>query len=110
MASLLRQMQSKAAVATEIASKRSSAFYKQLMEDNKHYVVEPATVQKCQELSKQLFYTRLARSVPAIPLSRVQDSFPYPLLGSSLLLFHFPSFSLSGFAFSLSGLFTFLLW
>jgi len=60
MASLLRQMQSKAAVATEIATKRSSAFYKQLMEDNKHHVVEPATVQKCQELSKQLFYTRLA--------------------------------------------------
>jgi F-type H+-transporting ATPase subunit g len=76
MASLLRQMQSKAAVATEIATKRSSAFYKQLMEDNKHHVVEPATVQKCQELSKQLFYTRLSRSVPAILLSRVRDAFP----------------------------------
>lgn len=66
MASLLRQMQSKAAVATEIATKRGSAFYRQLMEENKHYVVEPASVEKCQELSKQLFYTRLARFVVAV--------------------------------------------
>jgi len=60
MASLMRQLQSKAAVATDIATKRSTAFYKQLMEENKHHVVDPPTVQKCQELSKQLFYTRLA--------------------------------------------------
>jgi hypothetical protein len=32
------------------------------MEKNKRYVVDPPTIQKCQELSKQLFYTRLARS------------------------------------------------
>ena len=63
-------MQSKAAVATEFATKRGSAFYKQLMEDNKHHVVEPPTVQKCQELSKQLFYTRLARCACVAPSLR----------------------------------------
>jgi hypothetical protein len=31
------------------------------MERNKQYVVDPPTVEKCRELSKQLFYTRLAR-------------------------------------------------
>jgi F-type H+-transporting ATPase subunit g len=31
------------------------------MEKNKQYVVQPPTVEKCQELSKQLFYTRLVR-------------------------------------------------
>lgn len=56
----MRQLQSKAAVATEIATKRGSAYYKQVMEENKQHVVHPATVEKCQELSKQLFYTRLA--------------------------------------------------
>lgn len=34
------------------------------MEKNKQYVQSPATVEKCNELSKQLFYTRLA-SLPA---------------------------------------------
>jgi F-type H+-transporting ATPase subunit g len=31
------------------------------MEKNKHYVVDPPTIDKCKDLSKQLFYTRLAR-------------------------------------------------
>ncbi|NP_001149231.2 uncharacterized protein LOC100282853 [Zea mays] len=30
------------------------------MEKNKHYVVDPPTIDKCKDLSKQLFYTRLA--------------------------------------------------
>ncbi|KAI3775565.1 hypothetical protein L1987_50144 [Smallanthus sonchifolius] len=34
------------------------------MEQNKQYVQEPTTVEKCNELSKQLFYTRLA-SLPS---------------------------------------------
>uniref|UniRef100_A0A0A9H474 Uncharacterized protein n=1 Tax=Arundo donax TaxID=35708 RepID=A0A0A9H474_ARUDO len=34
------------------------------MEKNKHHVVDPPTIEKCQDLSKQLFYTRLA-SLPA---------------------------------------------
>lgn len=36
---------------------------KQLLEQNKQYIVEPPTVEKCNELSKQLLYTRLA-SIP----------------------------------------------
>lgn len=71
MASLMRQLQSKASVATDIATKRGTAYYKQVLEENKKYIQDPPTVQKCQELSKQLFYTRLARfptarSIPAL--------------------------------------------
>ncbi|WCJ39587.1 Mitochondrial ATP synthase subunit G protein [Euphorbia peplus] len=43
--------------------KNARAFYKKLMEDNKHYVKDPPTVERCQLLSNQLFYTRLA-SIP----------------------------------------------
>uniref|UniRef100_A0A453F041 Uncharacterized protein n=1 Tax=Aegilops tauschii subsp. strangulata TaxID=200361 RepID=A0A453F041_AEGTS len=45
----------------EFASKHGGAYYKEAMEKNKQYVVQPPSVEKCQELSKQLFYTRLAR-------------------------------------------------
>ncbi len=68
MASLVRQLQSKAAVATEIAAKHGSSYYKQLLENNKQYIQSEPTVQKCQELSKQLFYTRLARCFLLSPL------------------------------------------
>ncbi|KAJ0755248.1 putative ATP synthase, F0 complex, subunit G [Helianthus annuus] len=61
MASKLKQLQSKAGQASKFLSKHGSAYYKQLMEENKQYVQEPATVEKCNELSKQLFYTHLAR-------------------------------------------------
>ncbi|KAJ0673473.1 putative ATP synthase, F0 complex, subunit G [Helianthus annuus] len=63
MASKLKQLQSKACQASQFVSKHGSAYYKQLMEQNKQYVQEPATVEKCNELSKQLFYTRLARLI-----------------------------------------------
>ncbi|XP_076889192.1 uncharacterized protein LOC143539891 [Bidens hawaiensis] len=64
MAARLKQLQSKAGQASEFLSKHGSAYYKQLMEQNKQYVQEPATVEKCNELAKQLFYTRLA-SLPS---------------------------------------------
>lgn len=71
LGSKLAQLQSKACEATKIAAKHGCAYHKTLMEKNKHYVVDPPTIQKCQQLSKQLFYTRLARSallpVPAPP-------------------------------------------
>jgi len=44
--------------------------------------VEPPTIEKCQELSKQLFYTRLARfvqSISALVLLLV-SSFPSEIL------------------------------
>ncbi|KAG9158891.1 hypothetical protein Leryth_025031 [Lithospermum erythrorhizon] len=63
MASKLQQLQVKARQASQLVSTHGSTYYKQLMEQNKKYVQEPATVEKCNELSKQLFYTRLA-SIP----------------------------------------------
>ena len=63
MASKLIQLKSKACEASKFVSKHGTTYYKQLLEKNKHYIQEPATVEKCQELSKQLLYTRLARSL-----------------------------------------------
>lgn len=63
MASKLLQLQKMAVQATQYASKHGNAHYKQLMEQNKQYVQEPPSVEKCQLLSNQLLYTRLA-SIP----------------------------------------------
>ncbi|KFK40318.1 mitochondrial atp synthase g subunit family protein [Arabis alpina] len=63
MASKLVQLQSKACQASKFVAKHGNSYYKQLMEQNKHFIQEPATVEKCRELSKQLLYTRLA-SIP----------------------------------------------
>ncbi|KAF2533044.1 hypothetical protein F2Q70_00033273 [Brassica cretica] len=63
MASRLIQVQSKACEASKFVAKHGTSYYRQLVEKNKHYIQEPATVDKCQELSKQLLYTRLA-SIP----------------------------------------------
>lgn len=62
-AARLKQLQSKACQATQFVSKHGSTYYKQLLEQNKQYIQEPPTVEKCSELSKQLFYTRLARFI-----------------------------------------------
>ncbi|KAL3519053.1 hypothetical protein ACH5RR_021655 [Cinchona calisaya] len=63
MAARLKQLQSKAGQATQFVSKHGTAWDKPLMEQNKQYIQEPPTVEKCNELSKQLFQTRLA-SIP----------------------------------------------
>ncbi|GFS43880.1 ATP synthase subunit g like [Actinidia chinensis var. chinensis] len=63
MASKLKQLQSKASQASQFVTKHGNTYYKQLLEQNKQYIQEPPTVEKCNELSKQLFYTRLA-SIP----------------------------------------------
>ncbi|KAH0710105.1 hypothetical protein KY284_011532 [Solanum tuberosum] len=63
MASKIQQLQSKACQASQFLSKHGTTYYKQLLEQNKQYIVEPPTVEKCNELSKQLLYTRLA-SIP----------------------------------------------
>lgn len=63
MASKLVQLQSKACQASKFVSRHGNSYYRQLLEKNKHYIQEPATVEKCSELSKQLLYTRLARSI-----------------------------------------------
>ncbi|CAD5190654.1 uncharacterized protein LOC135598006 [Musa acuminata AAA Group] len=63
MASKLHQLRSKAVQASEFVAKNGCAYYRELLEKNKQYIVQPPTIEKCQELSKQLFYTRLA-SIP----------------------------------------------
>ncbi|MBA0547675.1 hypothetical protein Golob_018822 [Gossypium lobatum] len=60
MASKLQQLQSQAFQASKFVAKHGTAYYKQLLEQNKQYIQEPPTVEKCNELAKQLFYTRLA--------------------------------------------------
>ncbi|KAK9125911.1 hypothetical protein Scep_014757 [Stephania cephalantha] len=63
MASKLIQLKSKATQASQFVAKHGTAYYKELLEKNKHYVQQPPTIEKCSELSNQLFYTRLA-SIP----------------------------------------------
>ncbi|OIT08341.1 uncharacterized protein LOC107830929 [Nicotiana tabacum] len=63
MASKIQQLQSKACQASQFLTKHGTTYYKQLLEQNKQYIVEPPTIEKCNELSKQLFHTRLA-SIP----------------------------------------------
>ncbi|OIW09013.1 hypothetical protein TanjilG_05989 [Lupinus angustifolius] len=60
MASKIPQLQSK---VTQVASNHGGSYYKVLLEQNKHYIQDPPTIEKCQSLAKQLFYTRLA-SIP----------------------------------------------
>ncbi|URE05058.1 mitochondrial ATP synthase g subunit family protein [Musa troglodytarum] len=54
---------SKAIQASEFISKHGKAHYEELLEKNKHHIVQPPTIEACQDLSKKLFYTRLA-SIP----------------------------------------------
>ncbi|XP_058074047.1 uncharacterized protein LOC131222847 isoform X2 [Magnolia sinica] len=63
MASKLPQLQSKATQASQFVAKHGTAYYRQLLERNKQYIQDPLTVEKCNLLAKQLFYTRLA-SIP----------------------------------------------
>ncbi|KAL5558759.1 hypothetical protein UlMin_034970 [Ulmus minor] len=60
MASKVVQLKSKATQASQFVAKHGSTLYKQLLEENKQYIQEPPTVEKCNLLAKQLFYTRLA--------------------------------------------------
>lgn len=50
--------------ASNFLVKNGGTYYKQMVEQNKHHVQGPPTIEKCQTLAKQLFYTRLARFCP----------------------------------------------
>ncbi|XP_052183313.1 uncharacterized protein LOC127795579 [Diospyros lotus] len=63
MASRLQQLRSKASGVSQYVAKHGVPYYKQLLEQNKQYIQEPPTVEKCNLLAKQLLYTRLA-SIP----------------------------------------------
>ncbi|KAJ6745698.1 ATP SYNTHASE SUBUNIT [Salix koriyanagi] len=63
MTSKLVQLQSKAAQASQLVAKHGGSYYRQLLERNKQYIQDPPTAEKCNLLSKQLLYTRLARLV-----------------------------------------------
>ncbi|CAL9009835.1 unnamed protein product [Prunus brigantina] len=62
MASKVSSLQ-KVVQASNFLVKNGNIYYKQLVEQNKHHIQEPPTIEKCQTLAKQLFYTRLA-SIP----------------------------------------------
>ncbi|MCO5583858.1 hypothetical protein L7F22_037773 [Adiantum nelumboides] len=62
--SLIQQLRSKTVDVSKVLSKRGCNYCKDLLAQNDCYIVRPPTISKCQELSKQLFYTRLA-SLPA---------------------------------------------
>ncbi|XP_052487048.1 uncharacterized protein LOC105768671 [Gossypium raimondii] len=47
----LAQLQSKATRASQLVSKHAPLYYKQLLEQNKHYIQDPPTVEKCNLLS-----------------------------------------------------------
>lgn len=61
MASKLQKLQATASQASQFVSSRGTNYYRQLLEQNKQHIQEPPTVEKCNLLAKQLFYTRLAR-------------------------------------------------
>ncbi|PWA61030.1 hypothetical protein CTI12_AA376200 [Artemisia annua] len=63
MASKLHMLRSKATEASKFLSKHVNTYYKETLEKNKKYIQDPPTIEKCQQLSDQLFYTRLA-SIP----------------------------------------------
>ncbi|KAJ7550494.1 hypothetical protein O6H91_07G103500 [Diphasiastrum complanatum] len=64
MASMWRQLQHKSSAASQFLVKHGCVYYKQLLDQNQQYIAKEPTVEKCQELSKQLFYNRLA-SMPS---------------------------------------------
>ncbi|XP_071701356.1 uncharacterized protein [Rutidosis leptorrhynchoides] len=63
MASKLHMLRSKAAEVSSFLSKNGTKYYKEALEKNKQYIQDPPTIEKCQQLSNQLLYTRLA-SIP----------------------------------------------
>ena len=72
MASKLAQLKSKACQAKQFVATHGTSYYKQLLEQNKQFIQEPATVEKCNELSKKLLYTRLARLTFIYPSAMFQ--------------------------------------
>ncbi|KAK4412596.1 hypothetical protein Salat_2906700 [Sesamum alatum] len=63
MASKLNQLRGRTVEVSSFVAKNGGAYYKQLMEKNKQYIQDPPSVETCQLLANQLFYTRLA-SIP----------------------------------------------
>ncbi|PKU69014.1 uncharacterized protein LOC110104357 [Dendrobium catenatum] len=63
MASKFLQLKVKAAQASQFVAKHGAAYYNQLLEQNKEYIVQPPTLETCHELSKKLLYTRMS-SIP----------------------------------------------
>ncbi|KAL2332297.1 hypothetical protein Fmac_019878 [Flemingia macrophylla] len=63
MAPKIAQLQSKVNKASQVVANHGVSYYKLLLEQNQHYIQDPPTIQNCQSLAKQLFYTRLA-SIP----------------------------------------------
>lgn len=75
MASKLVQLQTKACKASQLVAKHANSYYKELLEENKQYIQDPPTIQKCDLLAKQLFATRLARFFSCGMLIHLQFTF-----------------------------------
>ncbi|CAI7872851.1 unnamed protein product [Closterium sp. NIES-53] len=60
MAHLINTARRQVSSALCSASNNGSAYYKQLLESNKQYIVDGGNPEKVKELSKQLYYTTLA--------------------------------------------------
>ncbi|MBA0582051.1 hypothetical protein Godav_020843 [Gossypium davidsonii] len=58
-----RELMERAIQVSQSVTKNGGSYYRELMERNKTYIKEPSSVETCQLLAKQLFYTRLA-SIP----------------------------------------------
>ncbi|MBA0761205.1 hypothetical protein Gotri_023883 [Gossypium trilobum] len=58
-----RELMERAIQVSQSVTKNGGSYYRELMERNKTYIKEPSSVETCQLLAQQLFYTRLA-SIP----------------------------------------------
>ncbi|KAJ7531287.1 hypothetical protein O6H91_14G039000 [Diphasiastrum complanatum] len=63
MESMMRQMRAKTSAASQNLRNRTRKYYADLLDRNRQYIAREPSVEKCRELSKQLFFTRLA-SIP----------------------------------------------
>ncbi|KAG2272915.1 hypothetical protein Bca52824_067470 [Brassica carinata] len=72
-------MKSKACEASKFVSKHGTTYCKQFLEKNRQYIQEPDTVEKCQELSKQLPYTRLASFLLAVKIKAFMFMYVEPV-------------------------------
>lgn len=90
MASKIPQLQSKVTQASEVVANNGASYYKLLMEQNKHYIQDPPTIEKCQSLAKQLFYTRLARLTLLLVLQEIDCMFVFAKIENTNMISHIP--------------------
>eukprot|EP00244_Chara_vulgaris_P010270 TRINITY_DN4659_c0_g1_i4.p1 TRINITY_DN4659_c0_g1~~TRINITY_DN4659_c0_g1_i4.p1 ORF type:complete len:123 (-),score=22.03 TRINITY_DN4659_c0_g1_i4:82-450(-) len=63
MAAAINSVKTSACSAWRMVASHGGSMYKQVLEKNAKYIAQEPNVEVCQDLSKRLFYTRLA-SIP----------------------------------------------